>query len=214
MKILINKLLVLALLIAFAGCSSDENTVDNSNTVEPKIISISTDKTEVLFGGTDEATLTCLAEGGNLKYVWQVDLGDIIPLNNDKSKVKFKASACCVGNKTIKCTVSNDKGSISQTIVIKILEKVENPEISTIQFTKSEIKLSANEFALLSCSAKGGNLSYSWEATCGTFKYMSKDSNEVLYASKAECIGNQTIKCTVRNPLGSVSKSVNIKVVE
>lgn len=117
-----------ALLVIIAGISwsckkKDDNTAD-PGVVEsaPVIDSISATKLEIEFGGKDPTTLTAHAQGGNLTYQWEVDLGDLIPLNEEASSVSYAGSACCIGDKEIKCTVTNTKGTNSKIILIKILD--------------------------------------------------------------------------------------------
>lgn len=184
------------------SCSKDDTSVNTTDDTAPSISSLTTDKSSITFGEDDPATITCSATGGNLKYVWQVDLGDIQPLNSDKSKIKFTGSACCVGDKIINCTVSNSKGSVTKSITLKILEKITIPEIISIQSDNAQ--MAANTTAILTCNALGGNLKYSWEVPCGTFTYKNADSSKIAYTPSANCVGTQTIKCTVTNEKGSV----------
>ncbi len=114
-------LTIVALLFSSILWSCKDNTpVNNENTTMPQVISLTADKPEILFGGADPTIITCLATGGELQYKWDVDLGDIFPLNSDGSMVRFTGSPCCIGKKYIKCTVSNDKGSVKDTIIITI----------------------------------------------------------------------------------------------
>ncbi len=116
------KLLFIVFLCAFAitGCKKSENTGPVDGTTTPKITNLTADKTEIKVGGEDPCIITCEATGGNIKYQWEVDLGDIFPLNETGSQVRFTGSECCLGEKLIKCTISNDKGSDEQVIVINI----------------------------------------------------------------------------------------------
>lgn len=106
-------------IVALTGCAKD-SPVDSQETTIPKILSLTADKMTITFGGTDPTIITCSAEGGNLEYKWEVDLGDIFPLKSDNSVVRFTGSPCCIGKKIIKCTVSNDKGSVTSNIEIFI----------------------------------------------------------------------------------------------
>ena len=103
-----------------AGCEKNETAEPVELTAMPEIISLVSDKSEIKFGGDDPAIITCEAKGGNISFTWEVDLGDIFPLNNDGSKVRFTGSECCIGEKVIKCTASNDKGEVSKTVTINI----------------------------------------------------------------------------------------------
>lgn len=120
MRLLAIPILAMSLLIATVGCKKDAGNEPDVVTVTPEIVSLSTDKEEIKFGGEDPAIITCEATGGNLSYQWEVDLGDIFVLNEDGSQVRFTGSECCIGEKIVKCTVSNDKGSVSKIIGINI----------------------------------------------------------------------------------------------
>ena len=207
-------LLLLTSLLLVVSCSKkDSNPTDPGvETGPPQIISLTAEKTEILFGGQDPAIITCTATGGNLSYVWEVDLGDIIPMNSSHSKVSFNGAACCVGEKTIKCTVSNSLGSVSKTIVITILEEIRVPEIITIETDKSEIHAGSNEIASLVCYALGGHLQYRWETDCGTIKADTTDRSKASMTATATCIGTRNVTCTVSNEVGTISKTVQLLV--
>ena len=116
------RLLSIAILIGFlfAGCDKNETAEPADLTTAPKIISLTADKYEIEVGGEDPAVITCEASGGNIEFIWEVDLGDIFPMNNDGSIVRFTGSECCLGEKIIKCTAKNDKGEVTETIIIDI----------------------------------------------------------------------------------------------
>ena len=119
------KYIILSLTFAMAiswGCKKSEETpTGTSATAAPQVISLTADKTEILYGGQDPTVITCVANGGSLSYKWDVDKGDIFPLKEDNSQVRFSGSPCCIGKKYIKCTVSNDKGSVLDTCIITIV---------------------------------------------------------------------------------------------
>jgi len=108
------------ILILFTGCKKNDVAEPVDLTTTPKILSLTADKYQIKVGGDDPAIITCEASGGNIEYMWEVDLGDIFPLNNDGSVVRFTGSECCLGEKIIKCTAKNDKGEVSETITINI----------------------------------------------------------------------------------------------
>jgi len=205
-----------AILIALllTSCKKDNTIVDPGVvTTVPEILGITADKTTIMYGNDDHAIITCNASGGNLKYTWEVDLGDIIPQNTDRSKVSFTGAACCVGEKTIKCTVSNDKGSVSKNIIITILENVTVPDIISIGVDNTQIKADGIDAANLVCYAIGGKLNYKWETDCGKLTPVPSDSTRITYTATTECIGDKTIKCTVTNEKGTISKTQVITVV-
>ena len=141
-----------------------------------------------------------------------MDLGDIIPLNASHSKVSFNGAACCVGEKTITCTVSNSRGSVSKTIVITILEVIKQPEIISLESDKALIHADANETAALVCYAIGGHLKYAWQTDCAGLAYDPADSSRAILTAQSTCIGARTVTCTVSNEKGSDTKTVQITV--
>ena len=120
MKYSLITILSLLIVIAIAGCDKKSSQSPDTRTTFPKILSLTVDKDSIRVGGAEPAIITCLASGGNITYTWEVDLGDIFPLNEEGSQVRFSASECCLGEKYIKCTVSNDKGSVMDTALIYI----------------------------------------------------------------------------------------------
>ena len=114
-------LFIFLISIACLSCKKDTITADPGVvTTFPEILKLTSDKSEIRVGGDDPCILTCEATGGNLSYVWEVDLGDIFAINEDGSQVRFTGSECCVGDKEIHCTVTNDKGSVTQTVIVHI----------------------------------------------------------------------------------------------
>jgi len=198
-------------IFALLSCSEDSNPLP-VDTSDPKINKITTNKLDIMFGGTEYAIIACEALGGNLKYTWQVDLGDIIPINSSKSKIKFKASSCCIGNKTIKCIVSNDKGSTSEVINIRILEAPVAPDIFVIEPSKQVVKV--GEKIDIKCYAIGGLLNFDWNVSCGSIQKVSDDDSKIRYTANADCVGTQTINCVVTNSAGQMGRTISIQVVE
>ena len=119
MRLIFLSLLFIAI-IGTTGCKKETEPESGIETSVPVIVSLSSDKDIIEFGGADPAIITCETTGGEISYEWEVDLGDIFVLNEDGSQVRFTGSECCIGEKVIKCTASNDKGSISETVIIFI----------------------------------------------------------------------------------------------
>ena len=112
---------LIALFMLGISCKKEAEAPDTGVvTNTPEIVSLKADKYEIKVGGEEPCIIECEATGGNLSYVWEVDLGDIFPLNESGSQVRFTGSECCVGDKFITCTVSNDKGEVSESITIHI----------------------------------------------------------------------------------------------
>ncbi len=113
-------LLLMLTVVSLAGCNKKSNPAPDANTTFPQIISLIADHDSIKVGGTEPSIITCIASGGNIIYTWEVDLGDIFPLNEEGSQVRFTGSDCCLGEKYIKCTAANDKGSVMDTALIYI----------------------------------------------------------------------------------------------
>jgi hypothetical protein len=114
-------LCILIVTVSFLSCKKDTITADPGVVTSfPEIIELKADKYEIKVGGEDPCILTCDAIGGNLSYVWEVDLGDIFAVNETGSQVRFTGSECCVGDKLINCTVSNELGSVTETVMVHI----------------------------------------------------------------------------------------------
>lgn len=115
--------LIIVMFVGNTSCKKETESEPEIETSFPVIVNLSSDKNSIKFGGDDPAIITCETTGGDISYVWEVDLGDIFVINEDGSQVRFTGSECCIGEKIISCTASNDKGSVSDTIMIFI----ENP---------------------------------------------------------------------------------------
>ena len=103
------------------GMTNCKKTEDiDAETTVPVIEKTFSFRDSIDFGG-DTTMLVVIATGGNLNYLWDVDLGDILPMEDGHQAI-FSGSECCVGQKNIKCTVSNDKGEVNATINVYIRE--------------------------------------------------------------------------------------------
>jgi|TARA_B110000879_G_C11151510_1_gene504847 hypothetical protein len=114
-------LFAIAGLLLLGSCDKEDNTSDVTTEL-PAIDSLTTSMTIMQFGSTKPAVLNCFATGGDLTYIWEVDLGDLFVINDSGSQAQYSASPCCIGEKTINCTVSNNKGEVSKSIIVTITE--------------------------------------------------------------------------------------------
>lgn len=118
MKFLKYTFIITALTVALFSCDKEETP--DIGTAIPKITSIIATPDTIDFGGAF-TTIVCTATGGGLSYLWDVDLGDIIP-TDEKGVVQYSGSSCCVGLKEIKCTVTNSLGTVEETVNVFIRE--------------------------------------------------------------------------------------------
>ncbi len=207
-------LIIIAFLGLVSACNKSTPVSSSSQTTIPEILSIEADKTQIR-ALMDFTNITCIAKGGNLSYKWEVDLGDIVPQNSERSIIRFSGASCCEGEKEIKCTVSNDKGSISKTVLVKIIPEVREPNINSFESNTKEIHYSNNQKAELNCFAVGGgNMIYVWSVDCGDFVYSSKDSSKVSYIAKKNCAGSRIISCKVINEKGEDIKYLTLIVLK
>ena len=114
-------LFAIAGLLFLGSCDKDDNNSNNA-TEAPLIDSLTTSMTLMEFGSTKPAVLNCYATGGDLTYIWEVDLGDLFVINDSGSQAQYTASPCCIGEKIISCTVSNNKGEVTESIILTITE--------------------------------------------------------------------------------------------
>jgi len=108
-------------ILLLGSCDEDKNTYNPNNTT-PIVDSLTTSISVMSFGSTRAAVLDCYATGGELTYIWEVDLGDLFVINNSGSQAQYSASPCCIGEKIISCTVSNNKGEVVDYVSITITE--------------------------------------------------------------------------------------------
>jgi len=119
MKRIIYIVFIIYAIASIYACQSEQ--VNNEETTFPEILDISAYRDTIDFGG-DTTTLFVNTTGGNITCIWDVDLGDILPIVADGHIALFSGSECCVGIKNIKCTVTNDKGSTEASVKVYIKE--------------------------------------------------------------------------------------------
>ena len=114
-------LFALAGILLLGSCVKEKNTF-NANNTTPIVDSLTTSISVMPFGSTKPAVLNCYATGGDLTYIWEVDLGYLFIINDSGSQAQYSASPCCIGEKIISCTVSNNKGEVVDYVMITITE--------------------------------------------------------------------------------------------
>jgi len=66
----------------------------------------------------EEIYIKAYARGKNLKYTWSANHGSL--LAKDSLAVKYWGCSSCIGLNTIECKVSNEYGTVSDTIMIRV----------------------------------------------------------------------------------------------
>ena len=109
-------LLLVAGSLLLNRCDQDEETPKPEPTVNLALDSITTPKKHIeIF---EEILVTAHARGKNLQYFWETNHGSM--LGKDSVTVRYWGCPSCIGLNTIQCTVSNEFGSISDTIMVQV----------------------------------------------------------------------------------------------
>jgi len=67
----------------------------------------------------EEIDIKVYTRGTGLSYLWSTNHGTLI--GQDSVTVRYWACPTCTGLNTIECTVSNDFGTVSDTVMIRVL---------------------------------------------------------------------------------------------
>jgi hypothetical protein len=109
-------LLTFVLAFIYVSCKKESETQIVESSVNLAIDSIVASKTNIVIW--EKIKVQVYTKGENLKYLWQADHGSMI--GKDSCAITYWACPSCIGLNTIKCTVSNDYGSILDTIKINV----------------------------------------------------------------------------------------------
>jgi len=114
MRISFQYILLLALLMA--GCHKEKDNPHADPSDKLALDSLVATKKHIVTW--EEITVKAYARGENLKYEWYTNHGSMVAL--DSVTVLYWACPSCEGLNIIECTVSNDYGSISDTVMIQV----------------------------------------------------------------------------------------------
>jgi hypothetical protein len=112
----ITSLFIMIFLFIFTSCKKEKKVETVEPTVNLAIDSLVASKTEIIVW--EKITVKAFTKGENLTYLWQADHGSMI--GKDSCAITYWACPSCVGLNTIKCTVTNDYGSVLDTIKINV----------------------------------------------------------------------------------------------
>ncbi len=115
-KILNNTKLIFILAILLVVACDDELAEINENCPLLAIDSLVADKTEVIIW--EEVFITAYTQGENLRFAWSTNHGSMAGV--DSSTVKYWGCPSCDGINTVLCQVSNEHGTVQDTIVITV----------------------------------------------------------------------------------------------
>lgn len=106
----------LSIFLIFLSCKKESKTETVEPTVNLAIDSIIASKTEIIVW--EKINVKVYTKGENLSYLWQADHGSMV--GKDSSAITYWACPSCIGTNTIKCTVTNNFGSVLDTIKITV----------------------------------------------------------------------------------------------
>ena len=111
-------LLMTLFFLVFTSCKKDtkeaESEPNPSNNLSIDSI-VATKKSIIVW---EEIYIKAYARGQNLKFQWSANHGSM--LGADSIAVKYWGCYSCIGLNTIECKVSNEYGTVSDTIMINV----------------------------------------------------------------------------------------------
>ncbi|GAB4282343.1 MAG: hypothetical protein Kow0068_06960 [Marinilabiliales bacterium] len=117
MKNSIIKIIFLIIIsILSTNCKKEEPIKEVEPTVNLAIDSLVATKTDIVVW--EEIYITAYTKGENLNFSWSTNHGSMV--GKDSSTVKYWACYSCIGLNTVKCEVSNEYGTVSDTIMINV----------------------------------------------------------------------------------------------
>ncbi|PLW93027.1 MAG: hypothetical protein C0592_07715 [Marinilabiliales bacterium] len=108
-------LLIFAIGIGLTACKKDP-VVEPDPSDKLALDSLVTEKQEIVVW--EKIYIDAYTRGENISFLWSTNHGTLV--GSDSSSVQYYACPTCLGLNTIECTVSNDYGSISDTIMIRV----------------------------------------------------------------------------------------------
>lgn len=104
------------LTVVFTACQKEDEPPPPDPTPNLALDSIVASKNNIII--YEEIYLTAYARGENLTYQWKTNHGSMVGL--DSVTAKYWACYSCIGHNVVECTVSNEYGAITDTIVIHV----------------------------------------------------------------------------------------------
>jgi len=108
--------ILLLMFFSFISCNKDDHVIPPGSSNKLAIDSLVATKTDIKIW--EEIYITAYTRGKNLTFKWSANHGSMS--GKDSVTVKYWACPSCVGLNTIKCTVSNEYGSLYDTIMINV----------------------------------------------------------------------------------------------
>jgi hypothetical protein len=109
-------LTIILIMLFSVSCKKDKTVPEPEPTNNLALDSIRATKKNIIVW--EEIYITAYARGQNLSYEWSANHGSM--LGADSVTVKYWACPSCLGTNTIECKVSNEYGTVSDTIMITV----------------------------------------------------------------------------------------------
>ena len=108
--------LILWIVLIMSGCHKPEEKPNVNPSENLALDSLVATKQHIVVW--EEINVKAYARGENLKFEWYTNHGSMVAL--DSGTVLYWACPSCEGLNIIECTVSNEYGSISDTVMIQV----------------------------------------------------------------------------------------------
>ena len=108
-------MMILLVILMFA-CNKEDDNPDVNPSDKLALDSLVATKKHIVTW--EEITVKAYAHGENIKFEWYTNHGSMVAL--DSVTVLYWACPSCEGLNIIECTVSNEYGSISDTVMIQV----------------------------------------------------------------------------------------------
>jgi hypothetical protein len=108
--------LVILLVILLIACNKKDENPNVNPSEKLALDSLVATKQHIVVW--EEINVRSYARGENLKFEWYTNHGSMVAL--DSVTVLYWACPSCEGLNVIECTVSNEYGSISDTVMIQV----------------------------------------------------------------------------------------------
>lgn len=111
-----HSLIILSGIVLISSCKKEDDPLppDPSDNLALDSL-VATKKTVHTW---EETFITAYARGQNLQFKWTANHGSMI--GEDSVTVDYYACESCIGYNTVQCTVSNEYGSVSDTVMIQV----------------------------------------------------------------------------------------------
>ncbi|MCX6230514.1 MAG: hypothetical protein NTZ33_03120 [Bacteroidetes bacterium] len=109
-------IVILIFSLASISCKKENNNTNTKPSDNLAIDSLVASKRNIIVW--EEIYITAYTKGQHLNFHWSTNHGSM--QSTDSSTVKYWACPSCLGLNTVECKVSNEFGTVSDTIMINV----------------------------------------------------------------------------------------------